>query len=551
MAVLNSTILDRIWLSGTNDYQQRIPQTTQGDIAATQAALFAPENLPLYNQFVDALVNRIGSTYVHQQDWRNPLAVFKKDMLRYGDKAQEIAVKWIRSHSYSDDREDVFKMYRPDADVWFHTVNRREFYPITVNRDELEFAFTEEYGLNSFVAGIMQAPQNSDEYDEYRIMLELLAYYESNFGFFKHQLSAAPSNQATAQEFLTQLRSYAGMLRFPSSRYNSGLIKDVPVFANPSELVVLMTPQTNAVIDVYALAAAFNMEKEDIQQRIVIVDEFPIANAVALLTTEDFFQCRDKLRQNTSQYNPLTLGTNYFLHHWGMYSVSPFVPAILFTTASGSNIDTITMTPSGISISAAADTVEAGGSVKLTTNLTGTVSSDGTPIEVLPDAATYAVSVMRPVTGQAGVYKLDITGTWAQNDTLVINGTTVTVGATHTAAAIVDAIVSAMSSDADYTVTDGGNYATLTEKSGKYGIGAPSVTKTSTAGTYTLTTTTPGIPTTQNIISVRTWVDEYGVLHAGEDLVANDVITIVAKSVYLNPSGSTSSYTDSTTVTVS
>ena len=370
MAILNSTILDRIWLSGTNDYQQRIPQTTQGDIAATQAALFAPENLPLYNQFVDALVNRIGSTYVHQQAWRNPLAVFKKDGLRYGDKAQEIAVKWIRSHSYADDREDVFKMYRPDADVWFHTVNRREFYPITVNRDELEFAFTEKYGLNSFVAGIMQAPQNSDEYDEYRIMLELLAYYESNFGFFKHQLSAAPSNQATAQEFLTQLRSYAGMLRFPSSRYNSGLIRDVPVFANPAELVVLMTPQTNAVIDVYALAAAFNMEKEDIQQRIVIVDEFPIKDAVALLTTEDFFQCRDKLRQNTSQYNPLTLGTNYFLHHWGMYSVSPFVPAVLFTTASGSSINTITMTPSGISVSAAANTVKAGGTVKLTTNFT-------------------------------------------------------------------------------------------------------------------------------------------------------------------------------------
>ena len=44
MAVNNSTILDRIWLSGTNDYQQRIPQTTQNDIAATQAALFAPES---------------------------------------------------------------------------------------------------------------------------------------------------------------------------------------------------------------------------------------------------------------------------------------------------------------------------------------------------------------------------------------------------------------------------------------------------------------------------------------------------------------------------
>ena len=245
MAVNNSTILDKIWLSGTNDYQQRIPQTTQNGIAATQAALFAPQNLNFYNQFVDALVNRIGSTYVHQQRWDNPLAQFKKDMLRYGDKAQEIAVKWITAHSYADDREDVFKMYRPDAEVWFHTINRREFYPITVNREELEFAFTEEYGLNAFVAGILDVPRNSDEYDEYRIMLQLLSYYEDNFGFYKHTLSAAPTDEDTAKELLVELRAYAGDLRFPSSRYNSGLIRDIPVFANPDELVLLLTPRVS------------------------------------------------------------------------------------------------------------------------------------------------------------------------------------------------------------------------------------------------------------------------------------------------------------------
>lgn len=455
MAVNNSTILDKIWLAGTNDYQQRIPQTTQNDIAATQAALFAPENLNLYNQFVDALVNRIGSTYVHQQTWRNPLAVFKKDAIRYGDKAQEIAVKWIKSHSYADDREDVFKMYRPDANVWFHTVNRREFYPITVNRDELEFAFTEEYGLNSFVSAIMAAPQNSDEYDEYRIMLELMAYYENNFGFYKHQLSAAPTDKATAEELLVELRAYAGDLRFPSSRYNAGLIKDVPVFARPDELVILMTPRTQAVIDVMALAAAFNMDRETIQQRIVMVDEFPVPDAVALLTTDDFFQCRDKLNQTTSQYNPLTLGTNYFLHRWGMYSVSPFVPAILFTTAAGTSIPTVTMTPSGIDMTAESATIAAGGTDKLTINLTGAVSPSGHPIEVLPDAAIFTIGIVRGSGDNA-----------------------------------------------------------------------------------------------ESVQDVRTWVDEYGVLHAGEKLETGDVINVTATSAYINPSGATTKYTDTVTVTV-
>ena len=457
MAVTNSTILDRIWLGATNDYQQRVPMTTQGDIAATQAALFAPENLNLYNQFVDALINRIGSTYVHQQQWRNPLRIFKKDMLRYGDKAQEIAVKWIRSHSYADNREDVFKMYRPDANVWFHTVNRREFYPITVNREELEFAFTEEYGLNSFVAAIMQAPQNSDEYDEYRIMLQLLAHYENNFGFYKHQLSAAPSSEATAKELLVELRAYAGDLRFPSSRYNAGLIRDVPVFANPDELVVLMTPRTNAVVDVMALAAAFNMDRETIQQRIVMVDEFPVPDAVALLTTTDFFQCRDKLNQTTSQYNPLTLGTNYFLHRWGSYSVSPFVPAILFTTGSGTSINTVTQALTAITLTAdTTPTNDPGTTNQLSVALTGTLTEGnsayaGDAIKLAPDAATYELGIVRG---------------------------------------------------------------------------------------------------TDAVRSVRTWVDEYAVLHIGEDLQAGDTITVTATSTYVNPSGATSPMTSSINVVV-
>lgn len=468
MAVTNSTILDKIWLSGTNDYQQRIPLTTQNDIAATQSALFAPENLNLYNQFVDALVNRIGSTYVHQQTWRNPLAIFKKDAIRYGDKAQEIAVKWIKSHSYADDREDVFKMYRPDANVWFHTVNRREFYPITVNRDELEFAFTEDYGLNSFISAIMAAPQNSDEYDEYRIMLELMAYYENNFGFYKHQLSAAPTTKATAEELLVELRAYAGDLRFPSSRYNAGLIEDVPVFARPDELVILMTPRTQAVVDVMALAAAFNMDRENIQQRIVLVDEFPVPNAVALLTTEDFFQCRDKLNQTTSQYNPLTLGTNYFLHRWGMYSVSPFVPAILFTTGSGTTIPTITQSLSAITLAADDATPHAGQKVQLSVTLTGTLTEGlnsyaGDAIVLAPKAATYDIGITRST-----------------------------------------------------TVGEGGDAVTTTEA----------------------------------IKSVKTYIDEYAVLHIADDLEVGDVITVTATSAYVNPSGATSALTDDVTLTI-
>ena len=396
MAADNATILAKVWLNGTNDFQQRIPDPTQHGVDATMQALFDPMNRQYYNQFIDSLVMRIGYTYVHQQAFSNPLGIFKKKKLMYGNSVQEMVPKWIRAHSYVDDAEDVFKMARPDVATWYHSQNRRDRYDITINDTELRTAFTDSYGLNKLVSAFMNTPTNADEYDEYRIMLQLLAFYANNWGFYQHHLSAAPTDEATGKEFLTAVRAYAGKLQFPSTVYNCKAIEDVPVFVKPTELVLLLTPDVQANIDVNTLASVFQLDKADIKYRTVIVDEFSMPNVVAVLTTEDFFQCYDTVYETTSLYNPKTLGTNYYLHHWGVYSVSPFVPAIAFTTDAATSVTTVKQTVTGITANIANATPDLGESTAITTTLTGTLAPTGTRgIEVAPNAAIYDVSVAR------------------------------------------------------------------------------------------------------------------------------------------------------------
>lgn len=394
MATDNVTIADKIWLSGTNDFQQRIPRPTQQSISSTMDALFDPMNRNYYNQFVDALVMRIGMTYVHQQQWKNPLAVFKKASLRYGSTVQETAVKWIKGHSYLDDAEDVFKMHRPEAAVWYHSQNRRDQYDMTVNQIELHSAFTAENGINQFIAQCLQQPMNADEYDEYRIMLQLIAFYEDKFGFYKHHLSGKPTDEATGKEFLKAIRTYANKLVFPSTVYNGVRMADLPVFAKKTELVLITTPEIDASVDVDTLAAVFNLEKADMQIRKILVDEFPLPDdkCVALLTTEDFFQCRDTVYQTDSIYNPKTMGSNYYLNHWGIYSVSPFVPAIMFTTEEGTGITTVTQTLDGLTISVDNDAPKSGEQVQITAKLSGTIAPEGYDVELAPDACMYKVT---------------------------------------------------------------------------------------------------------------------------------------------------------------
>ena len=50
MAADNATILAKVWLNGTNDFQQRIPDPTQHGVDATMQALFDPMNRQYYNQ---------------------------------------------------------------------------------------------------------------------------------------------------------------------------------------------------------------------------------------------------------------------------------------------------------------------------------------------------------------------------------------------------------------------------------------------------------------------------------------------------------------------
>lgn len=437
MAVDNSTILDNVWLHATNDYQQRIPNSTQASVAQTMKALFDPMNGRYLNMFQDALINRIGMTVVNQQNWDNPLAPFNKGALAYGSTVQELGVKWIKSHHYKDDDEAVYKMHRPEAAQWFHSLNRQEYYPITIVEEELAQAFVDDSGLNKYVSSLLTAPVNSDQYDTYRATLQLIATYEQSFGFFKKQVSRVDS-KAAGEDFLVQVREDATTLTFPSQRYNAGAI-DIPVFAPKKELVLITLPRVKANTDVRNLAAAFNRSDAEIQTRVIEVDEFPVAGCEAILTTEDFFQIWDKLYRTTSQYNPLTLGTNYFLHHWQILSVSPFVPAIMYTTDAGTTTPTITQTVTGLNLTASAATAAAGSTVPLTVQLTGSLAGDpaGTDTSafyVAPDAATFEISAVDGSSNPVKTY-----ATTYVDDEFVLHlskklaaGTVVTVTATST-----------------------------------------------------------------------------------------------------------------------
>lgn len=381
-------ILNAIRNEGTAEYQARVPEATKSNIQDTLGAL--ERYRPQMNQFMDSFVNQIGLIIAQNISWANPFKEFKKGLLTGGDTIEEYMVDLIEAHGYSHDRDymekDLFGQHVPRVQTNFHRINREDFYPVTIKEFALKRAFTSGQGLGGLAGQIMSTPMESDEWDEFLIMVNLFKEYEHNGGFFKVQvpaLNTTVSTEAQAKTVLKVIRAFVETLKFRSRKYNPAAM---PTYAKPEDLVLFCTPNFKAAMDVDALAGAFNIERAESNTRIITVPEeyFGIDGAQAILTTKDFFMVGDTLWQTTSQPNAVGLTHNYYLHHHGVYSVSTFVPAILFTTKAGDVIISDNPQVTGIStvtaydrIGASVTTVTRGEIYSLAASATTTGENDG------------------------------------------------------------------------------------------------------------------------------------------------------------------------------
>lgn len=338
----NSKVFNAIRNEATDDFRRRVPAATQADI---QESLRALNQYPGgWNEFISALVNKVGLTIAKNRNWTNPLAKFKRGMLEYGESIEEIQTGLVQAYVYDHDQDygerALFGRERPEVQADYHHINRENFYKITVDSVALKRAFLSPSGLASFINNLMDAPTTSDNWDEYLVMRQLFAEYEANGGFFKVHVPEIPTDaeaSVEARQALRAIRTYIGKLPFLSRHYN---VAHMPVHAESAELELFVTPEFQAALDVEALAGLFNVSYAEVSSRITVIDQFPegMDDIRAILTTRDFFVVADTYYETTNQPNAVGLHENFFLHHHQIVSASRFVPAIAFTVGEGTQI---------------------------------------------------------------------------------------------------------------------------------------------------------------------------------------------------------------------
>lgn len=395
----NIAVLNAIRNSASTYYQDYVPAIADAS-AVREIGVTIMNDVRLQNEFLSALINRIGRVNITSKLFQNPLRMFKKGIMEFGDTIEDIYVNLPEAHEYDPASAEsyVFAREFPDVRAAFYTINYEKFYKQTIQRRDLARCFTATDGIASLIEKILTAMDSANARDEFLVTKYLLAKRILD-GLMTFKAVTIPQN-STAKEksdiILTEIRTNSNQMEFLNTDRN---LAGVQNYALKDDQFIIISAATDALFDVNSLAYAFNMDRAALEGHIVRIDDFGninddaidnlIGSGAHLSSTEkallsenvlcaivdsEFFQIYDVYDDIADDINnPQGLYKNAFLHVSRIFAVSPFANNTVVVTGTPA-VTAVAVTPE--SASATPIIVTPGQSVQLNTAVTATFASE-------------------------------------------------------------------------------------------------------------------------------------------------------------------------------
>lgn len=361
-------ILNAIRNSASTNYRDFVPTAKSTPESIRRIGEIIMQYTPLQNEFLNALVNRIARVIITSKMYSNPLSMFKKGLIDFGETIEEIFVNIANPHQYDVEESEnkVFAREIPDVRAAFHTLNYKKFYKQTIQNKDLNQAFLSWDGITDLISKIVNAMYTAANYDEFVTTKYMLAK-----AILDGRLSAITVDANDAKGAVTKIKGVSNALTFMSNNYN---VAGVQTFTDKNDQYLLVNSQFDSEIDVEVLASAFNMSKAEFMGHRILIDGFgtldvarlnalfkddpnykelsqdtlTALNAIpAVLVDKNFFMIFDNMYEFTENYNGQGLYWNYFYHTWKTFSMSPFANALVFVPAVPS-VTSVSVSPTEI-----------------------------------------------------------------------------------------------------------------------------------------------------------------------------------------------------------
>lgn len=374
----SADILNVIRNNATVDYRNYVPEATNNAESIREIGAIIMDFPALQNEFLNALINRIGRVMISSKLYENPIRMFKKGIMEFGETMEDIYVNLVDAQQFDPDvaEETLFKRELPDVRSAFYTMNYQKFYKVTVSYAQLKQAFLSINGVNDLVSKIIEQLYTSANYDEFLVMKYMLAKQILNGRLYPVSVGANP--EVSPKYVATEVKAQSNALEFLTSKYNVAGVYNATLKDNQ---YVLINSRFSAIMDIEVLASAFNMSKAEFMGHIVMVDGFgeldtPRLNKLfaddktykqitsdeiealnkipVVLVDDNYFMVYDNLIEMRDVENGQGLYWNYNLHTWKTFNVSPFSNAIVFIPMASQDIgvDSITLTPASMTVPA-------------------------------------------------------------------------------------------------------------------------------------------------------------------------------------------------------
>ena len=320
-------------------YMNTVPSATADNINAISNILFNDAYQPMLNEFVNNLINRIALTIVRNKSYDNPLSIFKKGSVPLGTDIQDIYENPANAEAYEYSNTAMAKLLTitdPDTHVAYYRRNRQDLYTKTIAREGLQGAFTSWENFESFISAITTSLYSGNYIDEFKYTKDIIDGAYNNDKVIVETVSR-PVDNATSKAFVKKVRALFNKMSFPSAEYNayskfSGAKGVITTWTDKERMVLIITADALAEVEVETLAQAFNLSYADMQARIVVVDSFSNDEIVAVLCDESWLQIYDNLFRFDEFYNARTMSWNEYLHAWGTFAICPFANAVVLAT---------------------------------------------------------------------------------------------------------------------------------------------------------------------------------------------------------------------------
>lgn len=314
-------------------YAERINTKTKASIEESITAI--TKDGPMFNEVLNAMYNRIGLELLHDRQEENPLRALKKGSMEFGTTIEEIQMDFARSRvsGFQDLPEgelerEIFGSLDPEVKAAFHSINRDDRYKASTKMQAFKQVVTNETALSGMISATINTLLNGDALDEYLIMCNLLKQVTEKGWVYHYQTPALTGgNKEQTDALLRKAKAVINTITArPDNRYNPA---GLHMRAHADELVIFTDATTKADLDVTSLAAAYNLELSNLNQRIFTLPDEDMPEGVdMLITTDKFFVCKDTWEEITTVRNPVGYNVNHNLLRQGIYSPSPFAPLI-------------------------------------------------------------------------------------------------------------------------------------------------------------------------------------------------------------------------------